>query len=198
MRLFLRSCGWICVWLLLVTGSLKAAEKGDDSLIRVLEAGGYEQIKQVAKQIHDDENYSIHVLDVLAAVVFQSYEVPDLRVIDTLAWGCRVLGESKHYRYWTIVNEMGMFAPNAKLRDYCFEAAQEITQANQNKDVSSEHVLMPEDMSLQPVWYTDSKLPVQHVSYRIYPEPLRNQMMASNLERIEVLRAGGEDTLQKS
>lgn len=49
---------------------------------------------------------------------------------------------------------------------------------------------MPEEISLKPIWYPGYQVPPQHVSYRIYPDPLRNQMMENNLEQIEVITQG--------
>ncbi len=193
MRFFTRCFGLSCVCILLVwVTNATAVSERDAKLISILESGGYEKIKLVAQQIHDEEIFSVPVLDTLAAVVYQSYEVPDLRVVDSLSWGCRVLGESGRYRYQNLVDEIGRLAPNMELREYCSEAAQTISDARQSVDILPEDQLQSDEMSMKPIWYPGHQVPAQHVSYRVYPQPLRKKMMKRNIERIETISTGSK------
>lgn len=185
----------IC-FLFTVSAGAAAASMNDERLISLLDTGGYEKIREVARQLYDAEEPSTQLLDTLATVVYQSYEVPDLRVIDSLAWGCRALGESKRYRYFSLVNEMGQFAPNAKLRDYCQQATLTIKEAREKGETLAEPQLTSEEMSMQPVWYPGETVDL-HISYRIYPGPLRKKMMTDNHRRIEYLTTGSTDQVTR-
>lgn len=195
MRLFIQCFGLSCAGILLLWITNTAiAGQSDAQLISTLESGGYEKIKSVAQQIHNEKNFSTPVLDTLAAVIYQSYEVPDRRVIDTLSLGCMVIGESERYRYLKLIDEIGRLAPNKDLRDACTAAADAISDAGPAEGLFPEHRLVSDEIEMKPIWYPDRQIPAQHVSYRIYPKPLRKKMMKRNLDRIETIRTG---SLQK-
>lgn len=98
----------------------------DKRYIDQLTRGGNISIKQAAQSIYNTGEADTEVLDVAAEVLLQRYPTASNNDIDTLAWVCRALGNSRNGRYTSTLQEVADSNAHKKLRKYASKALKEL------------------------------------------------------------------------
>ena len=106
--------------------AIQAADVVGQRYIDQLTRGGSVSIKQAAESMYNTGERNTEVLDVAAEVLLDRYPTSSSRDIDTLAWLCRALGNSRNSRYYSTLNEVAQSNSHRKLRKYAKKAMKEV------------------------------------------------------------------------
>jgi len=98
----------------------------DQRYIDQLSKGGLTSIKQAAQSIYNTGEADTEVIDVAAEVLLTRYPTAQRNEIDTLAWLCRAIGNSRNSRYSDVLTEVSEGSPDKKLRKYASRALSQV------------------------------------------------------------------------
>ncbi|NND68494.1 MAG: hypothetical protein HKN19_12980 [Halioglobus sp.] len=98
----------------------------DQRYIDQLSKGGLTSIKQAAQSIYNTGEMDTEVLDVAAEVLLSRYPTAARNEIDTLAWVCRAIGNSRNSRYSATLREVSEGSADRKLRKYASQALSQV------------------------------------------------------------------------
>lgn len=108
----------------------QAADVVGQRYINQLTRGGSVSIKQAAQSIYNTGERDTEVLDVAAEVLLQRYPMAGSSDIDSLAWVCRALGNSRNSRYYSTLKEVVESDAHRKLRKYAKKALKEVKRSD--------------------------------------------------------------------
>ncbi len=111
---------------LISTSAMAAVDVVDQRYIDQLSKGGLSSIKQAAQSIYNTGEMDTEVLDVAAEVLLSRYPTAARNEIDTLAWVCRAIGNSRNPRYSSALREVSEGSPDKKLRKYASQALSQV------------------------------------------------------------------------
>lgn len=108
------------------TSAVASIDVVDQRYIDQLSKGGMTSIKQAAQSIYNTGEMDTEVLDVAAEVLLSRYPTAARNEIDTLAWVCRAIGNSRNPRYSDALREVSEGSPDKKLRKYASQALSQV------------------------------------------------------------------------
>ncbi|MEM8547185.1 MAG: hypothetical protein AAGF46_03375 [Pseudomonadota bacterium] len=78
------------------------------------------QIRAAAQDIHRARDFDEDLLDVVAEVILETYDEPPTGFIhaDALSWSMNVLGASKNWRYYEVLDKVETGGGHKKLRKF--------------------------------------------------------------------------------
>ncbi len=118
MNVFVRAI--VLIQLLFVAQFSLALDATEKAWVKSLASGDVSQIRRAAEQMYTAGVDKTELLDVVAEVILDSYDMPPSGYIqvDALSWGTRVLGASRDWRYNDVLTEVETNAYHKKLRKF--------------------------------------------------------------------------------
>jgi len=89
-----------------------------DSLATQLDSADPQTLARLVRQYYEQQESDPEVLDLFAAKAWREMGTGDKRLVDTLSWICKVLGQSQNPRYKTVLKAIATEASEKKLRKY--------------------------------------------------------------------------------
>ena len=118
----------VLLTLLLAFCNLSFAELSpvEKQFVEMMQSGDLRQLKQAAKSAHSRGTTNTEVLDVAAEALLVIYPNAIDNQIDTLAWVCNLLGQSRNSRYHQALSAVAEDGYHKKLRKYAAKAAKQV------------------------------------------------------------------------
>ena len=120
----------------------QAADRTQQRWVEDLVSQDYSLIRHATETMYKSGEKSEEMLDIVAEVVLESYQIPAIGFIhiDALAWGMRLLGASGNWRYDETMAEVAANADHKKLRKYAKKFRKQLVKSDaaqyQKGDVS--------------------------------------------------------------
>lgn len=89
-----------------------------DSLADQLDSADPQTLARLVRRYYQQQESDPEVLDLFAAKAWRERGTGDKRLVDTLSWVCKVLGQSQNSRYKTVLQAIASEASDKKLRKY--------------------------------------------------------------------------------
>jgi hypothetical protein len=93
-------------------------EDEPEGLIDKLKSNNPGAIRKAAKKLYSEQQVETETLDLVARVIWKYRNTDDDKMIDAIAWLCKVVGKSRNSRYQTLISEVAKTTENSKIERY--------------------------------------------------------------------------------
>ncbi len=101
--------------------------------INEINSNNPENIRRIARQIYNERKYNTEILDHAAERIVSEAATRDKLMQDAKAWLCRIIGESRNSRYYSIIKDIAKHSESSKIRKYATKALKNIEESNINQ-----------------------------------------------------------------
>jgi hypothetical protein len=92
-----------------------------------------DNIRRIARQIYKERKFSTEILDHAAERILSEKALDDKRMLDAVAWLCRVLGASENSRYYSTIKHTAEKSESSKIRKYAKKALKSIQESSEEQ-----------------------------------------------------------------
>ncbi len=101
--------------------------------INQIVGGGSSSFRRAAQSMYRTEFTERAALDVLAEKLLQNYNKTKRMGVDSIAWGCKALGQSRDIRYKNVLAAIAQKAENRKVKKYAKQSLKKMPKGKAKK-----------------------------------------------------------------
>jgi len=129
MRVFLSAL--VLVQALFAAQVVQALDEAEQRWARDLVNTDVSYVRRAAQEMYNARNYNQRLLDIMAEVILESYDIPPTGFThaDALAWCMNVIGASHNWRYNDVLKEVEANGYHKKVRKFAKKNRKELLES---------------------------------------------------------------------